>query len=89
MTTYPTHQDVMARLRKIEGQVKGIGRMIEDRRYCIDIIQQLTAIRRALDQVGMGIMRRHINSCVTEAIRHQDGSKKIDVLMETIGRFVK
>ena len=51
MPSYPTHDTLLPRLRRIEGQIRGITRMVEGRRYCVDIIQQLTAARKALDQV--------------------------------------
>ena len=86
---FPKHQDILPRLRRIEGQIRGITRMVESRRYCIDIIQQLTAARKALDHVSLRIMDGHINSCVSDAIRRQDGEKKITELMQTINRFVK
>ena len=86
---FPKHQDILPRLRRIEGQIRGITRMVEERRYCIDIIQQLTAARKALDHVSLKIMNGHINSCVSDAIRRQDGVKKIEELMHTINRFVK
>jgi DNA-binding FrmR family transcriptional regulator len=89
MPRYPTHQDVLPRLRRIEGQIRGIGRMVQKRRYCIDIIQQLTAVRKALDQVSLKIMSGHINTCVSEAIRRREGEVKINELMQTINRFVK
>ena len=89
MPRYPEHHELLPRLRRIEGQIRGITRMVEERRYCIDIIQQLTAVRRALDQVSLKFMNGHINSCVSEAIRRQDGVKKIEELMQTIHRFVK
>ena len=89
MATYPTHRQLLPRLRRIEGQIRGIARMVEERRYCIEVIQQLTAARRALDQVSLNIMSGHINTCVSEAIRHRDGEKKINELMQTINRFVK
>ncbi|HEX9779871.1 MAG TPA: metal-sensitive transcriptional regulator [bacterium] len=83
------HIATLARLRRIEGQVRGIARMVEARRYCIDIIQQLTAARKALDHVTLQVMSGHINGCVSEAIRHRQGKQKIDELMRTINRFVK
>ena len=89
MARYPTHTQILPRLRRIEGQVRGITRMVEGRRYCIDIVQQLTAARRALDQVSLQVMSGHINTCVSEAIRRRDGAKKINELMQTITRFVK
>ncbi|MBI2496219.1 MAG: metal-sensitive transcriptional regulator [Candidatus Omnitrophica bacterium] len=89
MARYPTHTRILPRLRRIEGQVRGITRMVEGRRYCMDIVQQLTAARRALDQVSLQVMSGHINTCVSEAIRRRDGAKKINELMQTITRFVK
>jgi len=89
MPTYPSHQGLLPRLRRIEGQVRGIARMVEERRYCIDIIQQLTAARKALDQVSLQVMNGHINTCVSESIRKREGAAKINELMRTITRFVK
>ena len=89
MPQYPRHNDLLPRLRRIEGQVRGITRMVEERRYCIDVIQQLTAVRKALDQVSLKIMNGHINTCVSDSIRRRDGEQKITELMQTINRFVK
>ena len=89
MPKFPKHNDVVPRLRRIEGQIRGISRMVEQRRYCIDIIQQLTAARKALDQVSLKIMNGHINTCVSESIRKREGAGKINELMQTINRFVK
>ncbi|MBI3320870.1 MAG: metal-sensitive transcriptional regulator [Candidatus Omnitrophica bacterium] len=83
------HKGASVRLKRIEGQVRGIVRMVEERRYCIEIIQQLTAARRAIDEVSLQVMKGHINHCVSQAIRKQEGSRKIDELMQTIHRFVK
>ena len=82
-------KEVVYRLRRIEGQVRGITRMVEGRRYCIDIIQQLTAARRAMDQVTLQLMKGHINGCVSDAIKRRDGTKKVNELMQTINQFVK
>ena len=87
--SYTSHATLLPRLRRIEGQVRGIGRMVEQRRYCIDIIQQLTAARKALDQVTLQVMNGHINTCVSDAIRKRGGEAKITELMRTITRFVK
>ena len=86
---YPKHDDVLPRLRRVEGQIRGIARMVESRRYCIDIVQQLTAARKALDQVSLQIMNGHINMCVSESIRKREGEGKITELMKTITQFVK
>ena len=89
MAQFPTHRSLLPRLRRIEGQIRGISRMVEGRRYCMDIIQQMTAARRALDQATLEVMKGHINGCVSESIRRREGAAKINELMEAINRFVK
>lgn len=89
MTPFPRHHDLLPRLRRTEGQIRGVIRMVEERRYCIEIIQQLTAVRRALDQVSLHVMKGHVNSCVSEAIRRREGAAKINELMTTIHQFIK
>lgn len=86
---YPAHTETLTRLKKIAGQIQGIQRMIAGRRYCIDIIQQLTAVRRAVDEAALQVMRGHIDACVSESIRSKAGAEKVDELMRTIHRFVK
>jgi len=81
--------EALPRLKKIEGQIRGIQKMIEKERYCIDIINQVTAAQRALDQVGLRVMKRHIESCVTDAIKSDGGGPIIGELMETIYRFIR
>ena len=81
--------DALLRLRKIEGQIKGISKMVDEEKYCIDIINQITAAQRAVDQVALAIMKRHVESCVSSAVKEGKGSPKIDELMETINKFVK
>ena len=89
MALPPLHTDSLKRLRKIEGQIQGLQRMLSQRRYCIEVLQQVTAARRALDEVSLQIMRGHINSCVSRAIRQGDGAEKVDELMRAVHRFVK
>ena len=74
----------MTRLKKIEGQIRGIMKMVDQEKYCIDIINQITAAEKALDGVAKNIMKRHIESCVTEAIIQGEGKTKIDELIETV-----
>jgi DNA-binding FrmR family transcriptional regulator len=76
--------DSMTRLKKIEGQIRGIMKMVDQEKYCIDIINQITAAEKALDGVAKKIMKRHIESCVTEAIIQGEGQNKIDELIETV-----
>lgn len=80
---------LLARMKKIEGQARGIQRMIEDNRYCIDIVQQLTALAAAIDEVSLLILENHIEGCVTDAIREQRGEDYIRELMTTIRKAVK
>ncbi len=89
MINEETKKDVLPRLRKIEGQIKGIHKMIEKERYCIDIINQVTAAQRALDQVSLKVMKRHIESCVTDAIKSDGSGPIIGELMETIYKFIR
>ena len=82
-------QAVIKRLARAEGQLKGIQRMVKEQRYCVDIIQQVAASKKALEQVGLLIMRNHIDTCVSKAIRSKDGEGKISELMHTIHRFIR
>lgn len=80
---------LLARMRKIEGQARGIQRMIEDDRYCIDIVQQVTALSAATDEVALLILEGHIEGCVADAIREQHGETHIKELMATIRKAMK
>ncbi len=79
----------LTRLNRIEGQVKGLKRMVEEEQYCIDLINQTHAIRRALEQVALIVMKRHVESCVAEACGTRSGKAKIDELIRTIDRFIR
>ncbi len=80
---------LLARMKKIEGQAKGVQRMIEEERYCIDIVQQLTALSAAVDEVSLLILQDHIEGCVTDAIQEQYGEEHIKELMETLRKAMK
>lgn len=82
-------KDSLIRLKKIEGQVRGIARMVENEKYCIDIINQITAAERALTVVSKNVMKRHVESCVKEAILKGEGQEKINELIETLYRYSK
>jgi DNA-binding FrmR family transcriptional regulator len=64
--------DVLKRLRRIEGQVRGIQRMIEEDTYCIDVLTQISAATKAMHSVGIGLVEQHINHCVMEAAAEGD-----------------
>ena len=84
------HVGQLSRLRKIEGQVRGIVRMIEDERYCVDILTQLRDARAALRRVEDSVLREHVEHCVAQAIRSGDPAEqrgKVDELLDVLGRF--
>ncbi len=81
--------DSLKRLKRIAGQIQGIERMVISQRYCIDILQQITAARRALEQVGLQIMQRHVQGCVVEAVKTKQGDEKIRELIAAVERFVR
>jgi CsoR family transcriptional regulator, copper-sensing transcriptional repressor len=84
------HVGQLSRLRKIEGQVRGIVRMVEEERYCVDILTQLRAARAALHRVEDSVLREHVEHCVSQAIRSGDPAEqrgKVDELLEVLGRF--
>ncbi|SES23727.1 DNA-binding transcriptional regulator, FrmR family [Gracilibacillus ureilyticus] len=82
-------QKVINRLKRIEGQVRGIQKMVEDDRYCMDILVQISAIQSALKNVGFSVTERHLNHCVSDAIRQGDGKDAIDELMNVMKQFSK
>ena len=77
-------EESLKRLKKIEGQVRGVSKMVESEKYCIDIINQITAAKNALDGVAKVIMKRHVESCVTQAILEGHGKDKIDELVTAV-----
>jgi DNA-binding FrmR family transcriptional regulator len=80
---------LLARMRKIEGQAKGIQAMIESDRYCIDVVQQLSALSSAAEEVSLRILENHIEGCVSDAIRGDQGAGHIKELMATIRKAIK
>lgn len=80
---------IIKRLKRIEGQVKGIQKMVEDERYCVDILTQISAIRSAINKVGSIILENHMKGCVSQSIKQGDSEEMIDELMKTIDKFVK
>jgi DNA-binding FrmR family transcriptional regulator len=78
---------LLARLNRIEGQVRGIKRMVDEEAYCIDVLTQINAIKAAIDQVGFLLLEDHIKGCVT-AVRQGDQSK-VTELVKAVERFAK
>ena len=77
-------KEALTRLSRVEGQVRGIMKMVEDEKYCIDIINQITAAEKALSGVARIIMKRHVESCVSDAIVQGKGQMKIDELINAV-----
>ncbi|HXM00792.1 MAG TPA: metal-sensitive transcriptional regulator [Rhizomicrobium sp.] len=87
-----THKDpkLLARLSRIEGQVRGVSRMIEEERYCIDVLDQIQAIKAALKKVEAELLKSHASHCVAHAIKSGDAADqrvKFDELVELFGRY--
>jgi DNA-binding FrmR family transcriptional regulator len=84
-----TKASTVQRLNRIEGQVRGLARMVEDERYCIDIVTQIGAVRAALRRVEEEILRDHVSHCVAHAISSGDKAdqrRKVAELMDVMGR---
>ena len=90
MAGYKSHkEEVQARLRRIEGQIRGVQKMVDEDRYCIDVLTQVSAAKAALDAVALALLQDHTEHCVAEAIRSGDGAAKIRELNDAVERLVK
>jgi len=88
--THPSHADELVRLRRIEGQVRGVQKMIEEGRYCIDILTQLGSIAGALGKVEENILARHLRSCVRDSLagpNRADHERKIEEIVSVLSKF--
>ncbi len=87
MNHHPNHKDKLPSIKRIEGQIKGIAKMIEDERYCVEILNQIKAIRNSLNTVERNILQTHLRGCVKNSL---DGSlnfdEKVDELMKVLKR---
>lgn len=92
-TTHPGYSDdkaaVLKRLRRVEGQVRGLTRMVESDTYCIDVLTQVAATTRALEAVALKLLEEHLGHCVVDAAREGDPSEKIREASDAIARLVK
>ncbi len=87
-----TIKKIAPRLRRIEGQVRGISKMVASQKYCIDILQQISAAKGALDRVGFIILENHISTCVKDAMMSKDETEikeKTEQLMNIYRKFIK
>ncbi|BDX34898.1 hypothetical protein TUM20985_54450 [Mycobacterium antarcticum] len=89
---YSPHKENYAkRLRRIEGQVRGVAKMIEDDKYCIDILTQISAVNSALQSVALGLLEEHLGHCVSHAVAEggAEADKKLAEASAAIARLVK
>jgi len=98
MSSHPTHavrlepeirDKALARLKRIEGQVRGIHRMIEDERYCADVLTQISSVQEALRGVGKLMMRNHLEHCITDALRSGDAVEAERTYQEVLDLMYK
>ncbi|KLU66455.1 copper-sensing transcriptional repressor CsoR [Desulfosporosinus acididurans] len=89
-TTYSeSKEDILRRLKKIEGQVKGIQRMIESDKYCVDVLIQVAAARAALNKVGTIVFEHHSRGCMRNAVESNDQEAAIEELIGVLTKFIK
>lgn len=84
-----TKKELQQRLRRVEGQVRGIERMVEDDRYCIDVLTQISAIQAALDKVALGLLDDHAHHCVIGEPDHELQDERTAELMGAVGRLMR
>ena len=80
---------LLNRLRRIEGQVRGIARMVEEDTYCVEVLTQISAVISALDKVGLHLLADHIRGCVADAVSSGDGEGSVNELVTVVERFLK
>ncbi|MEE8640643.1 MAG: metal-sensitive transcriptional regulator [bacterium] len=84
-----TNDILLARLARVEGQIRGVSRMLKEGQYCIDVIDQITAARRALERVALLVMQRHLNSCVRDGMAAGRGEDLTKELVDSIDKFLR
>ncbi len=83
----PDKPALLKRMHRIEGQVRGVAKMIEEDRYCVEVLTQISAIQSALDALAMQLLSNHTKGCVRSAINSGDGEAAVDELMTVVKRF--
>lgn len=89
---HPTHEEQLVALRRIEGQIRGVQKMIEDKRYCVDILTQLHSVIGAIQSVENKILHKHLQGCFTHALKGKSAlvrNKKIEEVIDLISKFRK
>ena len=86
---HPSHEDQLIRLKKVEGQIRGIQTMIEERRYCMDLLSQIRAVTGALRKIESGILESHLQHCVNDAISSKNKKEAAAKIKEITRLFEK
>ncbi len=90
MVAYKENKEqILKRLRRIEGQVRGIQKMVEDDKYCIDILTQVSSVSAATQKVGLIVLQDHMNGCIKQALKSGKGQEKVDEVISAVDRFIK
>ena len=82
--SHPDHSDNLSSIRRIEGQARGVQQMIDDKRYCMDIVNQIKAMKSALSRVESKILEKHLRSCVTQILNKKEMEEKITELVKVL-----
>lgn len=85
----PDKEALIKRLNRIEGQVRGVAKMIAEDRYCVEILNQVSALQSALDAVAMQLLENHAHGCMHDAIQSGNGDAAIDELMTVVRKFAR
>ncbi len=85
----PDKEALIKRLNRIEGQVRGVAKMIAEDRYCVEILNQVSALQSALDAVAMQLLENHVHGCMHDAIQSGNGDAAIDELMTVVRKFAR
>lgn len=80
-------KELTTRLRRIESQVRGLQRMVEEDKYCVDILHQINAVQGGLKKVGLKILDKHVHGCVQRAVKEEEGDDVINELMDVLAKF--
>lgn len=86
-SSHPSHERILPRLRRVQGQIEGISRMIEDRRYCPEILTQMRAAQAAIKSLEAEVLRTHLENCVKEALKSKNEKQAMDKIEEIVKLF--
>ena len=89
-TSYAAHKDeLLLRLRKMEGQARGLQQMVEDDRYCLDVVQQVNALTAAAREVALIVLEDHLRGCMADAVKENDGEAAIKEMVAVLAKALR